>query len=188
MKRRAFMLLALVSASMVWAQGTTLAQEDNDDDEFEEIVIRRKKKKVKPVVSAPVVTTTVSPEDPPPPPEPPTAEAADPRRLVRYFCKAWKDQDWERLWWAMEPSYRKKVPLKKFEKIFTDDAEGTGGLRDENILETGKSRKGEWVRTELIFNFPRAKHRLINAEVRRIPGGLYRIAESPIIPVDFDDL
>lgn len=187
------MFSAIVSASILWAQVAVPAAVD-DDDEYEEIVIRRKKKKVKPAVvapapvPAPAATAEVKPDEPPPPPEPPAAEAAEPRRLVRYFCKAWKDQDWERLWWSMEPSYRKKVALKKFTKIFADDAEATGGLKDENILETGTSGKGEFVRTELIFNFPRAKHRLVNAEVRRISGGQYRIVESPIIPVDFDDL
>lgn len=193
MKNVMFLAFAIAAASIVWAQAAVPTVAENDDDEYEEIVIRRKKKKkAAPVaqVAAPVAAPTMTPkaDEPPPPPEPPAAEAAEPRRLVRYFCKAWKDEDWERLWWAMEPSYRKSVPLKKFKKIFADDAEGTGGLKDENILEEGKTNTGEGVRVELIFKFPRAKHRLVMAEVRRVPGGGFRVAKSPIIPVDFDDL
>lgn len=186
-------LLLLATAPVVWSQTVVVPSSADDDDEYEEIVIRRKKKKAAPVaqavvpVAAPVVATPKA-DEPPPPPEPPAAEAAEPRRLVRYFCKAWKDEDWERLWWAMEPSYRKSVSLKKFKKIFADDAEGTGGLKDENILAEGKTNTGEGVRVELIFKFPRAKHRLVMAEVRRVPGGGFRVAKSPIIPVDFDDL
>lgn len=188
-----FLSLAIAAASIAWAQTAVPTVAENDDDEYEEIVIRRKKKKAP---SAPAVAVPVAPavslesksDEPPPPPEPPATEAAEPRRLVRYFCKAWKDEDWERLWWAMEPPYRKSVPLKKFKKIFEDDAEGTGGLKDENILEEGKTNIGEGVRVELIFKFPRAKHRLVMAEVRRVPGGGFRVVKSPIIPVDFDDL
>ena len=190
MKNVMFLSFAIAAASIVWAQTAVPALAENDDDEYEEIVIRRKKKKAPPApaVVVPAVSLESKPDEPPPPPEPPAAEAAEPRRLVRYFCKAWKDEDWDRLWWTMDSSYRKKVSLKKFKKIFADDAEGTGGLKDENILETEKSAKGELVRVELIFNFPRAKRRVVNAEVRLIPGGRYRIAESPIIPVDLSDL
>lgn len=120
--------------------------------------------------------------------EPPMQEAAEPRRLVRYFCKAWKDEDWESLWWAMEPSYRSRVSLKAFEKFFLDDAEATGGLLDENILEVEKNDMGESVKVELIFRYQRAKHRIVQAVVRRVPGGLYRVVPSAIIPVDFDDI
>lgn len=128
-------------------------------------------------------------EEPPPPPEPPEADAAEPRRLVRYFCKAWKDKDYERMWWAMSPQYRKKVSLKKFKKIFEGDAESNGGLKDENILEEGKTRKGNnCVKTELIFKFPRARHRIVLAEVERQTGGAFRVVDSPFIPLDLEDL
>lgn len=128
-------------------------------------------------------------DEPPPPPEPAAADAAEPRRLVRYFCKVWKDKDWERLWWAMSPQYRKKVSLKKFKKLFESDAELNGGLLDENILETAKTRDGnEGVKLELIFKFPRAKHRFVMAVAERQPGGAFRIIDSPFIPQDLDDL
>lgn len=192
MKSPAFLILLCASASMAWAQtATSNMTMADDDDEYEEIVIRRKKKKATPpaVVPPPVAQVTPAAEtDTPPPPDPPVAEATDPRRLVHYFCKAWKDEDWERLWWAMTPSYRKEVSLKQFTKIFTEDAEGTGGLKDENILEVEDASKGKSVRVELIFNFPRAKHRLVVAVLQQITGGVYRVAKSPLIPLDFDDI
>ena len=129
------------------------------------------------------------PDEPPPPPEPPAADAAEPRRLVRYFCKAWKDKDYERMWWAMSPRYRKKVSLKKFKKLFESDADQNGGLKDENIIEEGATRKGnKSVKTELIFKFPRAKHKIVAAEAERQPGGAFRLIESPLIPLDLEDL
>lgn len=188
-----------------------------DDGEYEEVVIRRKKKRatksprtiMPAVVVAPAAAVIVPsvgtasvatpPADavsvvegggePPPPPEPPAVEAAEPRRLVRYFCKAWKDKDWERLWWAMSPHYRKKVSLKKFTKLFESDAELNGGLLDENIIEAAKTRDGnEGVKLELIFKYPKAKHRFVMAVAERQPGGAFRIVDSPFIPQDLDDL
>ena len=148
------------------------------------------------VVAVPAVAPPAAPaakdeadDEPPPPPEPPAADAAEPRRLVRYFCKAWKDKDYERLWWAMSPQYRKKVSLKKLTKLFESDAELNGGLVDENILGTAKTRDGnEGVKLELIFKFPKAKHRLVMAVAERQPGGAFRIVDSPFIPQDLDDL
>ena len=191
----------------------------DDDEYEEVVVRRKKKKRSAPpaaveapaaapavvapavivpaTVVVPVATTaapaapTVEPasDEPPPPPEPPAADAAEPRRLVRYFCKAWKDKDYERLWWAMSPQYRKKVSLKKFSKLFDSDAEMNGGLIDENIIETAKTRDGnEGVKLELIFKFPRAKHRFVMAVAERQPGGAFRIVDSPFIPQDLDDL
>lgn len=129
------------------------------------------------------------PEEPPPPPEPPAADAAEPRRLVRYFCKAWKDKDYERLWWAMSSDYRDKVSLSKFRKLFVSDAETNGGLLDENILETAKTKDGnEGVKVELIFKFPRAQHRFVMAIAERQSGGQFRLVDSPIIPIDLDDI
>ena len=89
----------------------------------------------------------------------------------------------------MSPKYRKKVSLKKFTKLFESDAEMNGGLLDENVIETGKSKDGnEAVKVELIFKFPRAKHRFVMAVMERQTGGAFRVVESPIIPQDIDDL
>lgn len=127
-------------------------------------------------------------DEPPPPPEPPAADAAEPRRLVRYFCKAWKDEEWERLWWAMTPKFRKEVSLKKFKTRFTDDAEQNGGLKDENIVDVSKTNSGVAVKVELLFKFENAKPRVVNAVVERIVGGQYRVTDSAILPVDLNDL
>ena len=199
-----WMLLAclgcLLADATVFAANVTV---DDDDDEYEEIVVRRRKKKKKAPADAVVAPAAVAVPDvakdgapavkaadePPPPPEPPEADAAEPRRLVRYFCKAWKDKDYERLWWAMSPQYRKKVSLKKLKKLFKSDAEMNRGLIDENILEAAKTRDGnEGVKLELIFKFPRAKHRFVMAVAERQPGGAFRIVDSPFIPQDLDDL
>lgn len=140
--------------------------------------------------AAPAVPSAESAADePPPPPIPPAADAAEPRRLVRYFCKAWKDKDYERLWWAMSEGYRQDVSLKKFKKLFVSDAETNGGLLDENILEAAKTKDGnEGVKVELIFKFPRAQHRFVMAVAERQPGGQFRLVASPFIPLDLDDL
>ena len=211
---RSWTLLAIVSSFVIGS--SCCVQAVADDDEYEEVVIRRKKKTPKTVStaaelpSAPVATVVVpavvavpvavpatpaapvavdADDEPPPPPEPPAADSAEPRRLVRYFCKAWKDRDYERLWWTMSKSYRKKVPLKKFKKLFVSDAETNGGLMDENILETAKTRNGdEGVKVELIFKFPKAKHRFVMAVAERQAGGAYRLIESPFIPLDLEDL
>ena len=211
-------LLLAVMACMVVVEPCFAGNMD-DDDEYEEVVVRRKKKKnakaapvetasesvaapsfiVPAVVSVPVAvaaTPSAIPamaesddEEPPPPPEPPAADAAEPRRLVRYFCKAWKDKDYERLWWAMSSDYRDKVSLKEFKKLFVSDAETNGGLMDENILETFKTRDGnEGVKVELIFKFPRAQHRIVTAVAERQPGGQFRLVDSPFIPIDLDDI
>lgn len=212
-----WMLLVILSSAVIGS--TCCAQAADADDEYEEVVVRRKKKTksapavemqaatgVAPVaavvmpavVAVPVAVPTALPavpsanaseDEPPPPPEPSAADAAEPRRLVRYFCKAWKDKDYERLWWTMSKDYRKKVSLKKFKKLFLSDAEINGGLLDENILEAGKTKDGnEGIKVELIFKFPRAQHRFVMAVAERQSGGQFRLVNSPFIPLDLDDL
>ena len=186
------LVMAVLSAHCVDVNIST------DDDEFEEVVIRRRKTKrpadAQANVAAPsaptvaAVAVAAEPPPPPPPPEPPEAEAAEPRRLIRYFCKAWKDQDWTRMWWAMSPQYRRKVSLKKFTKLFTEDAEANGGLKDENIVDEGETNAGVGVKVELVFKFRNARRRVVKAEVQRISGGQYRVVESPFIPMDLNDL
>ena len=188
--RKLFILAGL--ACMVAIEPCFAEIADADDGEYEEIVVRLTKKRPTPQ-AAPAVpdapTVVEKPDEPPPPPEPPDADAAEPRRLVRYFCKAWKDQDYERMWWAMSSKYRRKVSLKKFSKLFAADAEQNGGLKDENILEEGETGKGnKSVKAELIFRFPRARHRIVAAEAERQPGGAFRLVESPFIPLDLEDL
>ena len=190
--RRLIALSALASAFA--AQAVSMDVPDPDDgDEYEEVVVRVKKKRRPAAAAVPAVPVPEAgaekADEPPPPPEPPAKEAADPRRLVRYFCNAWKDKDYERMWWAMSPEYRKKIPLKKFTRLFDSDAEMNGGLLDENVIETEKTRNGnEGVKVELIFRFPKAQHRFATVEAERQPGGAFRLTDSPFIPVDMDDL
>ena len=188
-----------------------------DDGDYEEIVIRRrvKKKKRKPeakpkgvvtnsievvtntagvttsakVAATNIVPVTVKAPEPPPPPEPPVEDAAEPRRLVRYFCKCWKDEDYERLWWAMTPEYRKNTPFKKFSKLFKDNKEINGGVIDENIVvdDVQLDDGGIQVTVDLSYKFKRVGVRRVKAVVEK-KGTVYRIRESGIIPLDMDDL
>lgn len=186
MKKWLLILFAIAFTSITVAQTAVVV---GDDDEYEEIVIRRKKKKAKPVAPvAPAVRDAAKDVKPPPPPEPPAVEAAEPRRLVHYFCKMWKDQDWERLWWTMTPKYRQKIPLKKFTMLFTEDAELNGGLKDEKIADVSQSNSGMALVVELEFKYRNAKPRVVKVLVERVVGGQYRVAESAIIPVDLNDL
>lgn len=125
---------------------------------------------------------------PPPPPEPPDAEASEPKRIVRYFCKLWKDEEYEKMWWAMLPSYRQQKSLKAFTKLFEEDKEMTGGLSDENISQD-ESQDAVDVKLEVMLTFrnKRSKPKKVLAYVRKTPKG-YRIVQSGIIPVDWDDL
>lgn len=187
---KTFTLTVSAALILLGSACSVQAAVEDDGEEYEEIVIRRKKKKPTPPAVAPAVVLPVAvAEEPPPPPEPSAADAAEPRRLVRYFCKAWKDKDYERLWWTMSSDYRKKVSLKKFTKLFSSDAETNGGLLDENILETAKTKDGnEGVKVELIFKFPKAQHRFVTAVAERQPGGQFRLIDSPFIPLDLEDL
>ena len=179
--------------------GMACAVQATEEDEYEEVVIVRRKKRppeqeVNVIVApAPVVAAPAQPElaakpAKPKPPEPPAVEASDPRRLVRYFCKAWKDEQWDRMWWAMTPQFRKEIPLKKFKARFADDVELNGGLLDENISDVTEADSGTSVKIELQFKFPNANSRVVEAVVRKIVGGQYRLTDSAILPVDLNDL
>lgn len=135
-----------------------------------------------------VAVAEAKPEEPPPPPEPPAADAADPRRLVRYFCRMWKDEEYEAMWWAMTPKYRKSVSLEKFRSLFEADAEQNGGLKDENIVLDDVDEGKEYVVTvDLRFNFVRARDRRVKAVLEKTKQG-YRVKASGIIPLDLNDL
>ena len=177
-------VVAPVPVTVVTPAAPAAAEEDDEDDE---IVIRRKKKK-KPA-PAPVVVAPVAVPQPPPPPEPSAEDAAEPRRLVRYFCKVWKDEDYERMWWAMTPAYRKQTKLKKFTKLFTDDKEMNGGLVDENILVSDAALPDGTVQVtvDLRYKFKRVGVRRVKAVLEK-KGPQYRLCESSIIPLDLSDL
>ena len=121
-------------------------------------------------------------------PPPPAKDASEPKRLVRYFCKAWKDEDFKRMYGAMEPKYRKSTTYDKFKKLFEDDAEANDGLSDENI-SGGEEESGAAVQlsVSLLFKNKRVKQRSVKALVIKTPDG-FRLKSSPIIPLDLDDL
>ena len=121
-------------------------------------------------------------------PPPPTKDASEPKRLVRYFCKAWKDEDFKRMYGAMEPKYRKSTTYDKFKKLFEDDAEANDGLSDENI-SGGEEESGASVQLSVSLHFKnkRVKPRSVKALVIKTPDG-FRMRSSPIIPLDLDDL
>lgn len=186
-------ILLPLAATIADTTVTTTAASD-DGEWVEEVVIRRRRVAPKPaaekVAPAPAAGAEVKKKDePPPPPEPSAEDAAEPRRLVRYFCKCWKDGDYERLWWAMTPQYRKKHPLKKFSKLFTEDKENNGGIVDENIIlddvELGDG--GIQVTVDLRYRFKRVGVKRVKAIVEK-NGPAYRMRESGIIPLDLDDL
>ena len=88
----------------------------------------------------------------------------------------------------MKDSYRSQVSLKKFAALFQSDAEGNGGLKDENIdvpeVAAGASIS---LKVHLVFRSDRAKTRTVIAEVVKTPKG-YRIVDSGILPLDLNSL
>lgn len=120
--------------------------------------------------------------------EPPQADAAEPRRLVRYFCKMWKDEEYEQMYFAMAKKYRDETTLEKFKSLFEDDAERTGGLKDENIVvDDVDEGKLYTVTVDLRFNFVKARDRRVKAVLEKTKSG-YRIRQSGIVPLDLSDL
>ncbi|MBO4618797.1 MAG: hypothetical protein IKS83_09765 [Victivallales bacterium] len=189
-------ILVIVLCVLAFSNLSLPAEETSSQKQesvVEEIVIRISK----PAASAaqpaqqPEVRETKKEEDEkePQPPEPPALDAAEPRRLVRYFCKAWKDGDYVRMYWAMTPQYRQKMTVEKFVKRFQADKEYNGGIVDENIvvddvqLDNGRIQ----VTVDLRYKFRRVGIRRVKAIVEK-QGGVYRLCDSGIIPLDMDDL
>ena len=121
-------------------------------------------------------------------PEPPVAEAAEPKRVLRYFCRSWKDENFKAMYGAMSASYRKSVTLAEFETLFASDIEANGGLEDENI-EVVEVRAGAGIRlkVQLIFRSKSVKPKRVVAEVIKTPKG-YRVVNSGILPLDLNQL
>ena len=120
-------------------------------------------------------------------PPPPAKDASEPKRLVRYFCRAWKDEDFKRMYGAMDSKYRKGKSFEQFKKLFEEDAEGNNGLADENIVG-GENESGASIQlvVSLRFKNKRVKPREVKALVIKTPDG-FRLQGSPIIPLDLDD-
>ena len=194
MRTRATILLCGLLVLPAVAANTVSASDDEWEEEIVTTVVRKKRKKDAPAQTLQTVqpeapATNGVPPPPPPPPEPPDADAAEPRRLVRYFCKCWKDEDYNRLWWAMTPQYRKNTPFRKFAKFFAEDKESNGGLVDENIVlsDVELDDGGVQVTVDLRYRFKRVPVKRVKAVVEK-KGTVYRVRESGLIPIDLDDL
>lgn len=179
--KQAYMALVVIAATLsCGAKTKTITLTIEAEEEL---------KPIAPILTQVAPTVVNVQNEPPPPPEPTVTTSADPRKLVRYFCRQWKDENYEAMWWAMTPKYRKSVSLKKFISLFEADAERTGGLKDENItmpdVDEGKLCT---VTVDLMFAFARAKGRRVKAVLEKNPKTGYRIRESGIIPLDFDNL
>ncbi len=116
-------------------------------------------------------------------------ESSDPKRLLHAFCQAWKDENWKKVWYCMEPSFRKSHAFESFQKRFEDDNEMTGGLDDETIAANPKIQ-GVRQTFDVTLNFqnaPMVKPRKVKAVLKTTPDG-YRVVESTILPADLNDM
>ena len=120
-------------------------------------------------------------------PPPPVKDASEPKRLVRYFCRAWKDEDFKRMYGAMDPKYRRDTSFVAFQKLFESDAEMNAGLADENIAG-GEGEEGASIELSVTLRFKnkRVNPRVVKALVIKTPDG-FRMQASPIIPLDLDN-
>lgn len=141
------------------------------------------------VPAVPVVTQTAVVVDESEVYGPSAEDSSDPKRLLHAFCQAWKDEDWKKVWYCMEPSFRKSHDFAAFQRRFEDDAEMTGGLDDETIAADPKVQgsKQTFDVTLSFQNAPLAKPRKVKATVKTTPDG-YRVVESTILPVDLNDM
>lgn len=120
--------------------------------------------------------------------EPPATDASEPHRIVRYFCRAWKDEDYKAMYGAMDKGYRRGKPFTAFESLFEKDKDGSGGLKDENIDKT-ETPEGAAVtmKVELVYRSKRAKPKKVVAKAIKTPQG-YRLIECGLLPIDLDNL
>lgn len=179
----------------ILSQRVTVAADDNGGGNtiVKTITITREVRKTpKKVVSAKMTDDADDEGEPvakkPEFPPPPAKDASEPKRLVRYFCRAWKDEDYKRMYGAMDPKYRRNTSFEAFQKLFESDAEMNAGLADENIAG-GEDEDGASIEllVTLRFKNKRVKPRSVKALVFKTPDG-FRLQSSPIIPLDLDDL
>jgi hypothetical protein len=121
-------------------------------------------------------------------PEPPTEDSTEPERLVRYFCKAWKNEDFNLMYGAMHTDYRDQVRFKEFKELFIKDNKRSGGLRDEKIPKNADALGGNiTLIVHLHYNNKTAGVRKVKATLTKTPRG-YRLIKSGILPVNFNNL
>ena len=169
------------------SQRITVAAEDvGGDTVVKTITVTReiRKRPVRKASGGEEAAEAKKPEFPPPP----AKDAAEPKRLVRYFCRAWKDENYKAMYGAMDPKYVNGTSFDQFKKLFMEDAEMNNGLADENIGDD-EAEAGAAIElyVELRFKNKRVKPRRVKALVIKTPAG-FRLQSSPIIPMDLGDL
>lgn len=122
------------------------------------------------------------------PPLPGEEDAKDAVALLTYYCRAWLEGDYCRMYGALSAETRKEIPFKTFRKRYEADYETTGGIISARILE-GETIQGKVVKykVEVYFFNPRKPARTVTAALERTPDG-FRVVESGIIPIDLDAL
>lgn len=121
-------------------------------------------------------------------PLPPFSASMDPRRLIRYFCRMWKDENYLAMYYCMTREYRRSTSYHKFETLFTSDAGRTGGLDDENVLtEAPENGDGHLILVDLKFRRKHVPMRRVKAILEKTKDG-YRLIRSGILPLDYENL
>ena len=121
-------------------------------------------------------------------PQPPTSDASEPKRIIRYFCKEWKDENYKAMYGAMTSEYREQISLESFKALFASDKESNGGLQDENIAKAEEPLGASiGLNVALSYRSVRARPKTVVAVVIKTPKG-YRIAKSGIVPIDLNNL
>ncbi len=150
---------------------------EGDEGEEEVVVVRTTKRKL-------------APQKPPVelPPVPTLEESIDAKRLIHHFCRAWKNEDYKRMYWAMSDEYRGGTSLEKFTKLFVDNKASNGGLDDERIDGDEKLvADGTQLSVTLTWRFPKAPKKSVKAVAVKTKEG-YRMRACALIPIDLDDL
>ncbi len=122
------------------------------------------------------------------PPLPPAEEAATPKALAVYFCRMWRAENFEAMYYCMSARYRTRVEFGKFMALFTSDAEKTGGLDSVVVVaEDPENAAGHLLLLDLKFMKKKMPPRRVTAVFEKTKDG-FRLVKSGILPVDFTNL
>ena len=121
--------------------------------------------------------------------EPPESEAADPKRLLHYFCNKWKDGDYDAMWWSMSLKFRMQTKKEEFVKLFAADALLNGGLDDEMIESGSVVYYNQTVSmvVKLTFKYEKIAKRKVKVVMERTKNG-WRISDGGIVPIDLTSM
>lgn len=119
-------------------------------------------------------------------PDPPDRETREPERLIRYFCKCWKDEEYKSMYGMLLPALRTELTYDAFQKRYVEDAGFNSGLKDEALLERTEDTGSEVAfKVRLTFQSSKAAPRTVVARLKKTSSG-YRVMESGLIPLDLD--